>query len=273
MALYPNDEDEQDEVYKLLDAPLDEIDEEDDNEGGMTLFPSSDEEEIQNDKAENAKEIARRLEKLEEENRALRERPAQQQQYQQPYQAPVYQQQQQQGFFQNSQAQDDALVTELNTKFGENPGRALLEIYRKGKQDAEEAARKNLYPVAAQNTKFAINQYANTANMDADTKAEFQKLTADFTPQQLAAAAENPQALDQHLELIRKIAWANAAEKREKSNGRRNTPPPFAGGSSGRGRAEGGIKVPKGSEYTVKLAKAQGFTDKQIAEMLRKGEI
>jgi hypothetical protein len=265
VATYPNDEEEASNPFlALLDQT--EENEEEESSGNYSFVPSSDEEEeVRND----TKKMSDRLDALERENEELKGKAAAAPTYNQPqtpqqqYQAPVYNQNSEDG-------QRQAVINSINEKFARNPGEAMFETMLQMQKQAEEASRRNLAPVAAQNTRFAIDNFAANSIVDADVKAEFKKLVSNLTSDQLATA--NPSELPIYLDNIRKVAWANAQEAKEHASKRTNAVPPFSGGAGGRSGPMP-IRLTKQQNDIVKMYKSQKITDKQIQEMLKNGEI
>jgi hypothetical protein len=267
VALYPSDSDDnEDPILRLLDVPF----EDDEESTTVNFYP---EVEDGNDKSDKD-DVTKRLARLEAENEALKASAAP---MYQPYTAPAAPVPQTPHYnaptslfpSTNDQARQDA-INQLNQKFASNPGEALLEVFMQGQRTAEEANKRNLYPVAAQNTRFAINQYASTSGMDSDTRAEFDKLVSAFTQEQLASA--DPSKLEDNLKIIRATARGLAAETQEKNNARRNVPPPFAG-SGGRGGTPVQLKLSKQQKYAWELGKAQGLKDSDLHELYKKGDL
>lgn len=240
-------------------------------EAGSEFTVYVDDEEGENDAKDD---LAARLAALEEDNRKLREqKPAA------PSFQPVPQTQNTPTsrtnvplFGGNSeQEQEEALVQSLNAQFAANPGKALLEVFKKGQESAEAAARRNLYPVAAQNARMAIQNYATEQGMDAATRKEFQQLVGGISNDTLAQA--DPLQMQQQLDYLHDMAYGRAQRQAAQNNQRRNTPPPFGGGSKGGSGKAVTVSLNASQQYTWNLGKEQGLSDKELMDMYKKGDL
>jgi hypothetical protein len=272
VPLYPTSDPQDDDnpLLSLLDSDEEDtstisfipgLDDEDEDKSGKKAAVNAD-----------SSALTERLDRLERENEQLKSRvPA----VPQPIQyAPVPVPQYSSGLFPSNSNQDAAAaeVNRLNEAFARNPGEALREVYLRGQQAAEEAQKRNLVPVAIQNARFAINQFVTASGMDAETRAEFNKLVGEFTPEQLAQA--DPTRIEGQLDYVRKIARANVIEEKEKANKRSQNPPPLgsSSGSAGKGSPVS-VKLNRQQKATWDLGKAQGLSDKDLYKMYKEGEL
>lgn len=237
--------------------------------GGSEFTVYVDDEEGEKDAKDD---LADRLAALEEDNRKLREQKAATPSFQ-----PVQQNQSTPArsavpmFGGTTDNEREQAIQAMNAQFAANPGEALYNVFEMGRRQAEEAAKRNMYPVAAQNARMAIQNYTTQSGMDATTREEFNKLVGGLSNDTLAQA--DPLQMQQQLDYLHDMAFGRAQRQAAQNNQRRNAPPPFTGGArQGSGKAVT-VRMNDTQKYAWNLGKEQGLSDKILKGMLDNGEL
>lgn len=187
--------------------------------------------------------------------------------------SPQQQPSTQPNIFPNSGANDRAaVVAQLEAEYLKSPGEAMLKVYEAARQSAVEEARRSMFPVAGQQTRFAIDQFKQNAKFLPDEEQEFNKMVGQLTPETLAAA--DPTQLGEHLRILKAAAKGFALENRQ------NTPQPrvpqyAVGGTSsvGSGRSTPQKRqLTKAQKMLWDTGIENGMSPKEILEVIDKGD-